>query len=83
MERDIARRQTASVYLKKPVEIGVLGEEACGKEKVFIHTKLMRRMSQDSNTHPGWHHELLHVHGGSLQFRKIGRRDSVLAGGHP
>lgn len=49
VERDIAKRQTASVYLKQLVDIGVLEEETCGKEKVFIHTNLVRLMSQDSN----------------------------------
>jgi len=49
VERDIAKRQTASVYLKQLVEIGVLEEESAGKEKLFVHTKLVRLMSQDSN----------------------------------
>ncbi|WP_006748105.1 Fic family protein [Thioalkalivibrio paradoxus] len=49
VERDIAKRQTASVYLKQLVEIGVLEEAVAGKEKLFMHTKLMRLMSQDSN----------------------------------
>jgi len=49
VERDIAKRQTASVYLKQLVEIGVLEEASAGKEKLFRHTKLMRLMSQDSN----------------------------------
>jgi hypothetical protein len=30
VERDIAKRQTASVYLKGLVEIGVLAEEPAG-----------------------------------------------------
>jgi len=49
VERDIARRQTASVYLKQLVEIGVLAEEPAGKEKLFVHTKLVRLMSQDGH----------------------------------
>ena len=49
VERDIAKRQTASVYLKQLVEIGVLEEASAGKEKLFMHTKLMRLLSQDSN----------------------------------
>lgn len=50
--RHIAKRQTASVYLKKLVDIGVLEEQSAGKEKLFMHTKLVRLMSQDSNTLP-------------------------------
>jgi Fic family protein len=49
VERDIAQRQTASVYLKQLAEIGVLQEMQAGKEKLFVHPKLMRLMSQDSN----------------------------------
>ena len=49
VERDIAKRQTASVYLKLLVEIGVLEEMQLGKEKLFFHPKLMRLMTQDNN----------------------------------
>lgn len=49
VERDIAKRQTASVYLKQLAEIGVLEEMQLGKEKLFFHPKLMRLMSQDDN----------------------------------
>jgi Fic family protein len=49
VERDIAQRQAASVYLKQLAEIGVLQEMQAGKEKLFVHPKLMRLMSQDSN----------------------------------
>ena len=49
VERDIAKRQTASVYLKQLAEIGVLEEQAVGREKLFVHRKLMRLMTHDSN----------------------------------
>lgn len=49
VEKDIAQRQTASNYLKQLVEIGVLQELNVGKEKLFVHPKLMQLMSQDSN----------------------------------
>jgi Fic family protein len=49
IERGIAKRQTASVYLKQLVEIGVLEEEAAGKEKLFVHTRLLRLMSQETH----------------------------------
>ena len=42
VEAGIAKRQTASVYLKQLVEIGVLSEIESGKEKLFIHPRLMR-----------------------------------------
>jgi Fic family protein len=48
-EAGIAKRQTASQYLKQLVEIGVLAEMDAGKEKVFIHPKLMLLLTRDSN----------------------------------
>jgi Fic family protein len=48
-EANIAKRQTASEYLKKLVEIGVLLEMPVEKEKIFVHPKLMSLLSQDSN----------------------------------
>lgn len=49
VERDIAKRQTASVYLKQLVRIDVLEERSAGREKLFLHSKLMQLMTQDSN----------------------------------
>lgn len=49
VERDIAKRQTASVYLKQLCEIGVLTEVSAGKEKLFVHPKLVTLMTQDNN----------------------------------
>jgi Fic family protein len=49
VEKNIAQRQAASRYLKELVELGVLRETAHGKEKLFIHPKLMRLLSHDSN----------------------------------
>jgi len=45
----IARRQTASVYLKKLCELGVLEECPYGKEKLFVHTGLIRLLHSDSH----------------------------------
>jgi len=42
VDADIAKRQTASVYLKQLVEIGVLKEMQVGREKLFVHPKLIR-----------------------------------------
>lgn len=49
-EKQIAKRQTASVYLKQLVEIGVLNEIQAGKEKLFVHPKLIQLMTADNNT---------------------------------
>ena len=49
VDRGIAHRQTASVYLKELVRLGVLEEQTAGKEKVFVHPKLLRLMTQDEN----------------------------------
>jgi Fic family protein len=48
-DRKIAGRQTASVYLKELVRIGVLEEKSVGREKLFIHPKLMRLLTRDAN----------------------------------
>ena len=45
----IAKRQTASQYLKQLAEIGVLTEMEAGKEKLFIHPKLMQLLTRDDN----------------------------------
>jgi len=48
-EREISGRQTASVYLKELVKIGVLEEKSVGREKLFIHPKLMRLLTREAN----------------------------------
>ena len=45
----IAKRQTASKYLKELSEIGVLQELIIGKDKLFIHPKLMELLRGDNN----------------------------------
>ena len=47
--RKIAGRQTASVYLKELVKLGVLEEKPVGREKLFIHSKLLRLLTRDTN----------------------------------
>ncbi|MCQ8895732.1 Fic family protein [Limnobacter humi] len=49
VEKDIAQRQAASRYLKDLVGAGVLTEMQVGKEKVFIHPKLMALLIRDDN----------------------------------
>ena len=39
----------ASKYLKDMVALGVLVEQSVGKEKLFIHPKLMKLLSHDNN----------------------------------
>jgi Fic family protein len=53
----IAGRQTASVYLKELVRIGVLHEKAVGREKLFIHPKLMRLLTRDTQMSSAVTHE--------------------------
>jgi hypothetical protein len=45
----IAKRQAASRYLKALVGIGVLREEASGREKLFVHPRLVRLLTRDMN----------------------------------
>lgn len=45
----IAARQAASRYLKQLVETGVLREMAFGREKLFLHPKLMQLLTRDTN----------------------------------
>jgi Fic family protein len=49
VEKEIAGRQAASRYLKQLGEIGVLREVAVGREKLFIHPKLVQLLTRDSN----------------------------------
>ena len=49
VDADIAKRQTASEYLKKLEVIGLLKEEQVGREKIFIHPKLIKLLTKDSN----------------------------------
>jgi Fic family protein len=54
VEADVAKRQTASVYLKQLVDIGVLEEVKVGREKLFVHPKLIRVIttSNDFQAYP-------------------------------
>jgi Fic family protein len=49
VEAKIAHRQSSSKYLKELVRIGVLSELQVGKEKIFIHSKLMRLLQDENN----------------------------------
>lgn len=50
VEARIAGRQAASRYLKNLVSIGVLNEQTVGREKLFVHAKLLILLTQDTNT---------------------------------
>ena len=45
----IAKRQTASVYLKQLCELGVLKEVKSGRETLFVHPKYMELLSGEEN----------------------------------
>ena len=49
-QADIAKRQTASSYLKNLCKVGVLREIKVGREKIFIHPKLMTLLKDDVNS---------------------------------
>ena len=49
VDKGIAQRQAASRYLHDLTALGVLREMPFGKEKLFIHPKLMQLLSRDSN----------------------------------
>jgi Fic family protein len=48
-DRSIAGRQTASRYLKELVELKILVEMPFGREKLFIHPKMIQLLTQDRN----------------------------------
>jgi len=49
VDKGIAQRQAASRYLRELATLGVLREMPFGKEKLFIHPKLMQLLSRDSH----------------------------------
>jgi len=54
VDKDIAQRQAASRYLQDLVRAGVLREEKIGKEKLFIHPKLMQLLASDAHEVTGY-----------------------------
>ncbi|WP_083880311.1 Fic family protein [Providencia burhodogranariea] len=49
VDKNIARRQTASNYLKKSFDINILKEIQVGREKLFVNYNLINLMSDDQN----------------------------------
>jgi Fic family protein len=54
VESEIAKRQTASVYLKTLESIGVLKEVKVGREKLFIHPNFVRLLTSDDHPVPAY-----------------------------
>jgi Fic family protein len=46
---DVAKRQTASVYLKQLCDIGVLKEVRSGRETLFVHPKYIELLTGEEN----------------------------------
>ena len=49
VDAGLAKRQTASVYLKSLSEIGVLREISTGRESLFVHPKYIELLTGDEN----------------------------------
>ena len=49
VDNGIAKRQTASVYLKQLCELGVLREVKSGRENIFVHPKYIELLTGDEN----------------------------------
>ncbi len=49
VDNGIAKRQTASVYLKALADLGVLREIKSGRENIFVHPKYIELLSGDEN----------------------------------
>lgn len=54
VEKGIGQRQAASRYLHELVSVGVLSEMQVGKERLFIHPKLMALLSRDTHEISGY-----------------------------
>lgn len=50
VDAGLAKRQTASIHLKQLCEIGVLQELKVGREKLFIHPRLMALLTAENHT---------------------------------
>lgn len=49
VDADVAKRQTASVYLKQMCDIGVLREIKSGRENIFVHPKYIELLTAEEN----------------------------------
>ena len=46
---DVAKRQTASVYLKQLCDAGILKEIKSGRENIFVHPKYIELLTGEEN----------------------------------
>jgi Fic family protein len=49
VDNGIAKRQTASVYLKQLCDLGILREVKSGRENIFVHPKYIELLSGEEN----------------------------------
>ena len=49
VDAEIAKRQTASVYLKQLCDVGVLREIKSGRENIFVHPKYIELLTGEEN----------------------------------
>jgi len=49
VDAGVAKRQTASVYLKQLSDLGMLRELKVGREKLFVHPNFMRLLTSDDH----------------------------------
>jgi len=61
VEADIAKRQTASVYLKQLADLGMLREIKVGREKLFIHPNFVRLLTSDDHPTLPYGNDVAHV----------------------
>ena len=50
VDAGVAKRQTASVYLKALAESSILDEKKFGRDKLFVHTRFLRLLTHDDNS---------------------------------
>ena len=54
VDKGIAQRQAASRYLHQLADLGVLHEMPFGKEKLFVHPRLLQVLQQDGSAFPAY-----------------------------
>lgn len=52
VQAGIAKRQTASTYLARLADAGVLVETPAGREKLFVHRALLELLASESHVAP-------------------------------
>jgi Fic family protein len=60
VEAGVAERQAASRYLKTLASIGVLSEQASGRDKLFVNPKLMALLTHDDNRFAAYFNDSSH-----------------------